>query len=272
MLSPADILAEGLNLALPPGPAALDLPAGTCSAVSGIPIARGYPVASITTGATAEFLDAFRGGIDGYVSVNEARCYKSANPRTGNQCARSVLAFADGPFYSPLINAEAALEHNRPHWSALARSVWATRQGERCLIILTTDTKKRLWPRARLSVLGRATEVLLHDGESNISGVFVLDWRRLLACLDDIEEIYSHGFAKLHIRSNLLADYKRSSALGFVRAVSFEKALAGWRPHFPEFPVALLMAQRHPIDLPVQPKSQETKTHGTAHQPALFDL
>lgn len=122
-LTPADLLAEGLALpalATPPQP----VPERTCCAITGQPITQGYPVADMVTGATAEFLDCFRGGLAGWVSEAAGRCFKSANPRLGNPCARSHLIFAGGPAYMPLIARESAARQGRRCWSDLVREVW----------------------------------------------------------------------------------------------------------------------------------------------------
>ncbi len=96
-LTPADLLSSGLSLPPVDSPPETGLPAGTVCAVTGQPISEGYPVRSIVTEATAEFLDAFRNNLAGWVSENAARCYRSANPRAGNPCARSILALAECP-------------------------------------------------------------------------------------------------------------------------------------------------------------------------------
>jgi hypothetical protein len=137
----------------PPAP----VPAGTRCALTGAPITEGYRATDLVTIATAEFLDAFRGGTGGWVGVAGARCFRSANPRGGNPLARSWIVFEDRTAWDPLI---ARLEFrdpktreksaHRPAWTDLVRQVWPARAGQRMAMILTTDTKKRLWPRARV--------------------------------------------------------------------------------------------------------------------------
>ena len=87
--TPAEFLARGLGLAALATPAQA-VPAGTECAITGEPIEVGYPVAEMVTEATAEFLDCFRGGVDGWVSEATARCFKNADPRHGNPTARSA--------------------------------------------------------------------------------------------------------------------------------------------------------------------------------------
>lgn len=243
-LTPADLLAEGLRLPMPkwePEP----VPAGTHCAITGQPITEGYRVQDMSTGATAEFLDCFRGGLNGWVSVNAARCFKSSNPRIGNPCARSVLAFAGGTLYNPLINRDAAIEQGRPYWSSLVREVWRERAGQQCLCIVTTDTKKRLWINARVGALGETTPVFAYDSKSAMDRTRVVSWPALIECLNVVEVAYSAGFAKLSIQEGLLSAYNTAREVGWRESMSLEAMLSRWRPR-PEFAVAVLMAQKAP--------------------------
>src|SRR5581483_3823165 len=204
MITPSDLLATGLVLPAVAEPAH-DLPAGATCAITGAPISRGYLVADMVTVATTEFLDGFRGGVHGHVSESAARCFRSANPRAGNPCARSHLAFEDGTYYAPLIALEAATAQSRPCWSDLVRAVWPARQGQQVLCLLTTDTKKRLWHKARVGALGPRTPVYLYDNPTNEQQTAPLDWAKLLDCLDLVERAYDLGFAKPAIRESLLS-------------------------------------------------------------------
>lgn len=261
-LTPADLLARGLglpSLEKPPRPT----PPRTVCAITGQPIALGYPVSQMVTEATAEFLDCFRGGVDGWVSEAAARCFKSADPRKGNPCARSVLAFADGSLWQPLIAREQALEQGRPCWSDLARSVWPERAGQQMLAILTTDTKKRLWIRARVGSLGHRTPLLYYDGKTAGNEVLLLDWPSLLECLALIEEVYSQNFPKQAMAESLYGFTKAVNVIGFAQTRAYERQLALWRER-PEFRPALLMAQKAPIF--TEQKAEEKETW----QPALL--
>jgi hypothetical protein len=252
-ITPADLLAAGL--ALPPvAEPAVDLPPGTVCAITGQPIARGYRARDLVTSATAEFLDCFRGGVDGFVAEAAARCFRSADPRRGNPCARSQLAFADGTLYQPLINRVAAAEQGRPCWRDLVRAIWPARRGDLVLAILTTNTKRRLWPQARVGTLGARTPLLLYDSALDAASVRWLDWPALLDCLDLVETVYAAGVAKPAIRGGILGSAGRAGIrrpgsarpdgpAGLATLIGWERALAGWRPR-PEFDVAVLIAQR----------------------------
>lgn len=241
--TPADLIAEGLGLSLSDGLQAEEVPAGTTCAITGQPIARGFRVADMVTDATAEFLDCFRGGVHGWVSENAARCFKNADPKKGNPTARSFLIFQGGPCYVPLINRAAAREQGRPCWSDLVREVWPERRGQICLAILTTDTKKRLWPRARVGALGSKTPVLLYDGEMALNEVRLIDWEALVDCLELVEEIYTCGFGKEAIAEGLFFNMTVAMKVGIDFTLRLEKRLVSWRAR-PEFAMALLIAQR----------------------------
>jgi hypothetical protein len=257
--TPADFLAVGLDLPLPPTPA-VDVPPGVCCAITGQPIGHGYPVADMVTDATAEFLDCFRGGVHGYVSTNAARCFKSSNPRAGNPCARSVVAFED-MLHNPLIAQEQAALQERACWSELVRSLWPERAGQRCLMILTTDTKKRLWIRARVGTLGNRTPILVYDSGTPANEVLLLDWPRLLDCLDVVEHVYSIGFPKAAIRASLFEASKIAGMVGLRETHRFDRQLSAWRGT-PEMIVATLIAQKHAVEPPpVAPAQPVPTTH-----------
>ena len=240
--TPADFLVRGLGLpALAAEPQVV--PAGTECAITGEPIEVGYPVAEMVTSATAEFLDCFRGGVDGYVSEAAARCFKNADPKKGNPTARSFLIFEDGTAYLPLINRQAATEQGRPCWSQLVREVWPSRAGQRCLSILTTDTKKRLWIRARIGQLGERTPILVYNSESAQNAVVFVNWCVLEMSLDIVEEVYAAGFVKASIASSLFRQWKMVELNGMEAVSAWERDLGVVRG-MDEFPIALLMAQR----------------------------
>ncbi len=240
--TPADFLAVGLKLGPLPAPP-IAVPVGTHCALTGQPLTCGYPVSTMVTPATAEFLDHFRGGIDGYVSDAAARCYKSANPRSGNPCARSVVTFADNSCWNPLIASVSAHEQGRPCWSEFVRELWPSRAGQMCLIILTTDTKKRLWPSARIGALGPRTPVYYYDSKTAGNGTIMVDWPRMVECLELIESIYRLGFPKTAMGESLYSASKIAQAVGLREVRDYESQLTLWRGTA-EMKMGLLIAQK----------------------------
>ncbi len=259
-LTPADLLARGLELPPLPEPPT-PVPPGTVCGVTGQPISAGYPVRDVITSATAEFLDAFRNNLAGYVSENAARCYRSSNPKLGNPCARSILAFADGTLWMPLIAREPAREQGRPCWSELVRQVWPGRAGQSCLCMLTTDTKKRLWIRARVGALGPRTPVLYYDSKTAGNEVLLIDWPALLESLTLIEVVYNLGFPKAAIGTSLYVASKVAQSVTLSETRRLERALAGWRGR-PEFRVALLIAQKAPEEAPEKAREEPEEKDG----------
>jgi hypothetical protein len=241
-LTSADLLVRGNGFSPLPEPP-IEVPAGTRSAVSGQPLTTGYPVVSVVTGATTEFLSQFNGNVQGWVSENEAICFHNASPRLGNPSARTVLVFGDGTYYNPMISRESARKLGRPCWSELVREVWPARCGQMMLMILTTDMKKRLWPRCRVGALGHVAPVYLYDGESNVAQNLAIDWQRLIECLDLVEMVYNLGFVKVAIINSLYMIGKTAQVVGLAKTRELEGALAAWRGE-PEFKVATLIAQK----------------------------
>lgn len=246
-LTPADLLVKGLGL----GPLAVPtgiVGTGISCAITGQPITAGYRVMDMVTDATAEFLDCFRnGGVHGWVSETAARCFKNADPRGGNPTARAVMVFEDGTYYNPLIARDSAVKLSRPCWSDLVRQVWPERRGQPVLIILTTDMKKRLWPRCRVGALGERTPVYYHDADTCGNGNLYVDWPAMLQVLDLVEAVYNLGFTKRGIRASLYGEFKTALAVGMAETRRWEREVAGVRGNA-EFAVATLIAQKESVE------------------------
>ena len=241
-LTPADLIARGLDLG-PLDDAPEPTPTGAVSCISGKPLRVGYRAAAFVTPAMNDAIGLFNNSMGGWISDNEARLFKNAAPKLGNRPSRSVLVFEDGTYLWPLISDASATEQSRPCWSSLVRAVWPERRGERMVCILSTDTKKRLWPRAEVGALGRHTPVYGYDGPTGMARVLYVDWPRMLTCLDDVEEVYSLGFSKEAIRASLLGNWNVMQRVGMRETQQWERTLAGWRPS-EEFWMATMIAQK----------------------------
>ncbi|HEY4692521.1 MAG TPA: hypothetical protein VIH16_03735 [Bellilinea sp.] len=232
----SDYLVCGMGLPAiesPPVP----VPENTRCALEGTPITTGYSLWDIIPDAAGEFIEMLHGNLSGYLSENAARAFK------GTWNMGSWLIFEDGTGFHPLISREEAEKQDRPCWSDLARLVWRERQGTGVLCILTTDVKKRVWPRARVDVLSDATLVYLHDPEQNCSGVISLNWGEMLQMLDFLESILAKGFNKPTLGRNLLSDIKTAMIVGLQQTIDWEKRLSGMR-HQPEYQFAYVISQR----------------------------
>lgn len=233
-----DILACALDmppLDKPPEP----IPAGTVAhcAITGRPLDAGYPVWAVVPNSAGEFLDLLPGGTQGYLSDAAARCFKNT------WCLGSRLLFEDGTAYHPLIDAKAAAKQERPHWSALLREAAANRMGQRYVAILTSDFKKRLWPAAQVGVVGPTGAFYVYDSARCIARNVILDWTRLSDMLDLVEAVYSAGYAKRVIESNLYSDLRTCEQVGWPQVVAWESDLARLRGS-DTFIVSTIIAQK----------------------------
>lgn len=234
----AELLARAFALPEPDKVTPFDVPPGTRCSITGAPIARGYRVRDLLQRSTAVILDTVRGDPDGYLSDAAARCWQSVGP--GKPLMRGGLAFEDGTVYQPRIALAGRLD-GRGCWRDVLRAVWPARRGQRLVMILTTDTKKRLWTSARIGPLGEVAPVLVCDGDTQ--GVLTVSWPKLLACLTTVEAVYALGFVKPTIAAGLLGHWPSVEAWGIATALLLDRAVAPWRGT-PELTVALLVAQR----------------------------
>jgi hypothetical protein len=236
----ADFLVAGMGLpALECPPQACD---GVC-AMTGERLTAGYPTATALSDATGGFLDLLPAGNTGWVSENVARALK------GMWNAGSVAVFENGTYYHPLLSRESAEKQNRPWWSALVRQVWPERAGQRCVLILADDYKKRVWPRAEVGTLEKHTAIYVHAGEA--SSVLYVDWDWLAALLGEVERIARECQAALGktwrmatYRGIAESMYEQSlvRALGASRVTELERWLRGKRES-PEFTVVRTIFQ-----------------------------
>lgn len=233
-----DLLAETLTYRLPDPPKTC--PDGTRCAITGAPIAVGYPVMELVTPATNEFLNTFRGQPHGWASESAARCFR-AHSKNGGTLSRSWFVIPDVIAASPMINRESAVEQGRPCWSDIVRSVWPEHAGKPALVILTTNTKKRLWPLARVGILGERTDVYLYDSDMNIAENRPVSWPRFIATLDAVETALEAGFSRRYVANGLLADPQ--ARVDPKRARQLEQTLSPMR-RILEWPMAILIARK----------------------------
>jgi len=248
-MTPSQILARGIGIEPPAGP--IPVPDGTLCALAncGASLLSGYPVSAITTDATNEFLDTYRGGLQGHVCPDCAALAKAQCPSGDYRMGRAWLVVSGAGAWDPLIARESAEKTGRECWSDLVRRVWREYRGAECAVLLTTDGKKRTWPLCRAGVVGERTPILYHntggDAECLIySGSLTLDWGAWVECLDLVEGAYSLGFAKRHLAEGLLSS-GAAAAVGMAESLRLERELRPWRER-PEFRAALLIAQKIP--------------------------
>ncbi len=134
---------------------------------------------------------------------------------------------------------------DRPTWRELIRdkSWW---QQER-YSILTTDSQRRIWNRARASK-GENLALLFHDLTRGISEMTTLYLPKVVECLDVVELVYSNGFSKASIEESLFLNQN------LVLAAKYEQLLRPLRGS-DEFRFAVVVAQKNEslIELPPTP-------------------
>lgn len=234
MKMPADIIAEVAN-AKPPHCKPVELTHPTRCALSGVEIVVGYPVLRVVPKSYSRSSETFR-DTNGYVSESVA----VALANDWNFGCRVILE--DGTHYHCLISREQAEKQGRPCFSEVVREIWPQREGQSCVILITTDVKKRLWPLAKPGRLGESTPVAVLASEYNTEETRWCNWERLLSTLTTIERLYGWGFNKDAIRRNLYNSKKGLEAAGFSRTRTEEENLVLLRT-LPEFIPALVIAQ-----------------------------
>lgn len=237
-----DVLATGLDLQPLPTPPVVIPDGPVPSRLSGQWITEGYPLAEMLGTSAADRIDATGGDPTGWVSDTVARCLKAANPRLRSGVSLSMLIFAGERALHPLESRASAAEQGRPCWSDLVREIWPERRGDTVLIIVTADTKKRIWQDAQLGVLGSRTPVLHYDRSQARAGVRRIDWPVLIDTLDAIEEVYDRGFTKRQIAHGLLSATAARQQNGSAWTVAAERRLLTIRQR-ESFPLALTFAQ-----------------------------
>lgn len=223
------------------GSAPLDEPptptgSSTLCAMTGVSIEAGYPLHKLISDATADIADTFPYRESGMVSVVAASAFRDGS-LSGNLCV-IIDSIAHG--LRPMVSRESATAQDRPCWADVLRTL---RPGQQTMIVLSNESKRRLWPRARLAPVGPAWSVYLHDETG--SAPREISHARLIACLDLVEEIYAAGFSKPAMRRGLLAanNLKTIEACGWPESRRYEASLRAWRAT-QELAVALFVAQR----------------------------
>jgi hypothetical protein len=254
-------IVDALAAAFDPPPLAKPperVPDGTICAMTGTPIAAGYPLRSILSDATADIASTFpyRSGSQ-YVSEGVARVFKSR--LTGNLCCVETAAGWHGE--RPMVSRESAANAQRPCWSDLVR---ALAPGMRTVAIFSDDVQRRLWPRAAVSPVGPAWRVYLHA--SGISRCLTIAHADLLRILDGVERWYAAGINKDALQRGILtlAGAPAQKALGMRACLEAEREIAAYRSNN-AFPVALYIAQKPAVsEMVTTTREEPTLWHSQA--------
>lgn len=244
-MSPAEFLLAGLRLPAPEA-SPVPVPPGTHCPLTGLALTEGWPIQSIIPSSTGEWLDLLNGDVHGYFSLAAAACIQN-DWNLGN---RAIIQKPDGSFeaHYPLIArpkpgavVEIVDEDTadpkrlktlrrdgqgvRLCWSDLLRQIWPRYAGCRCLLIVATDPKKRVWNRARVGVLGERTPILLFDSSRHQLRTITISMPKLIDVLFFVEHLYTQGFSKETIWQFLPRDMKTATKVGMEMTFEWEERL-----------------------------------------------
>jgi hypothetical protein len=195
-------------------------PPDTLCAIQGTPITEGYPVLSHVRPTTGEYLDMFRGGVDGWLSEDAAIVFDRFSARAG---------------YPGSMLIRNGVRVDVQSWIDALQNLT---DGDEVVIIVATDPKKRVWPRARVGIVGPSTPILLFAG--NQLRVINCSIDALIESATYVEELISLGASKRAIATSLVASPWKAT---LQTRIYHERQI---RPHRdrPEWPVALTIARK----------------------------
>jgi hypothetical protein len=138
--------------------------------------------------------------------------------------------------FKPLARADG----ERPAWNHLLRTLAV---GTECVSVITTNTKRRLWPRAVVSRYNDYWRPLFVEG--HVDRLLTIRRDDMLDCLDLVETVYRLGFSKESISTSLFSTnaYKVILSVGLAKTNELESALTTWRMT-DAFPVSVFVAQK----------------------------
>lgn len=168
---------------------------GMCGGYEG-PFYRGQDLCSASN---AVFLEFFH-GVDAPVCVYCTSLFKAQNPRTNNNGSKAMCVIGDMAGF-PVIARDSAEELKRPCWTDIVK---AAPMGAPCVIILSTNTKKRVWPIAVEGVIGPNTPVTISDNDLNMNETIFIDWEDALVDLNVVEAFMNRGLKKSVLFDSLL--------------------------------------------------------------------
>lgn len=199
---------------------------GRC-AVCGTHHWRTFAAAAFIRPSTGDVADIFRHG--------EVLCVDCAALFANSHFTGGMLAIA-GNYYKPLVIAKG----DRPAWRDLIRSIPI---GTETVAIITSNTKRRLWPNAPRSTFGPQWQVFF--AVDNVERILTVEAGRLRKCLDIVEELYNAGIAKSLLGESLMAALPPPiiRKIGLRKVLEYEREIAPWRGT-DELMIATYVAQK----------------------------
>lgn len=199
----------------------------TVCAFSGAPLVAGTDATrlkAIIKPATADLADTFKYQSE-FVSVNVAKCF------TENRLLRGNLYISENGIIAPMVSLKSAREKGRPTWC----DVFFDMLEPPCILILTDESKRRLWPNARVTTSGTWLQIFLNEGD--ICYNLYVDKEKTLGAMKTVIACLKHGFTKQAIRTSLYSQSKKIIETGLERTRALEVRCATFRGT-PEFRIA----------------------------------
>ena len=168
---------------------------GMCGGIEG-PFYRGQELCSASN---AVFMEVFH-GVDTPLCVYCTSLFKAQNPRTNNNGSKAMCVIGDMAGF-PVIARDSAEKFQRPCWTDIVKTA---PMGARCVIILSTNTKKRVWPIAIEGIIGPNTPVTISDNDLNMNETIFFDWADMLTDLATVEAFMNRGLVKNMLFNSLL--------------------------------------------------------------------
>lgn len=236
---------------------------GIC-AISGEPIQAGIPITKLVTGATNQPHEIFRVSGTQHVGEHAARLFKNMRGGGSGGMVGNLLATPVGGD-KPMVSRDSATQAGRKCWMDIINEI---EPGTPTVAVFSTDTKRRLWLLAELSIVGPSWRVYLHEG--NISRNLTVDIQRLRQCLALLERIYSLGFSKIAMRDSLFdLSAMRKAGISFADVSRLENDLVRWRGT-DEFLLSLFVVQKSQETIECQPSLTTRKPDPTLAGLPLF--
>lgn len=240
------------------------LPNGIC-AISGERIRVGVPIAKLVTGATNQPHEIFRVANTQHVSIEAARLFKNMRGGGSGGMVGNLIATPSGGA-KPMVSRDSATKANRRCWMDIVNEI---EPGTPTVAVFSTDTKRRLWLLAELSIVGHNWRVFLHEGDTSRN--LTVDIYRLRKCLALLEQIYIIGFSKIAMRDSLYdLAAMRKAGISYSDVARLESDLDQWRGT-DEFLLALFVVQK-PIEGVNESCNQEISLPKAKPHPQLVGL
>ncbi|MFZ4816387.1 MAG: hypothetical protein ACOYL5_17765 [Phototrophicaceae bacterium] len=111
----------------------------------------------------------------------------------------------NGIGYRPMV-ASASVTPERPLYQSLLENL---SKGDQTIIMLTSNTKRRLWPLAVESAVGQYWRITLVDGDDE--GVFEMPYSEFVSTLQFVRDCLNAGYSKAAMRETLTRSKTKES-------------------------------------------------------------